>query len=53
MGRSGTTGLWGTVAMCLSPYRLLSGVRFLGVHVDPGEVVGGRRVLSGTAAKLG
>lgn len=36
-----------------SSYRLLSGVRSIGFHVDPAEVVGGSRVLSGTVVKLG
>jgi hypothetical protein len=47
-GSSGKEGRWGYSTIVVS-YRLLSGVRCVGFHVAPGVVVGGSRVLSGTA----
>ena len=48
-GRSGMIGRWG-ISTTATSYRLLSGVRWVGTHVEPGEEVGGSRVLSGTVA---
>lgn len=47
IGSSGAKGRWGISTMTRT-YRLLLGVRWTGFHVDPGVVVGGSRVLSGT-----
>ena len=52
---SAETGVQGPLASgerkpSVPPHRVLLGVRCVGFHVDPGVVVGGNRVLSGTVA---
>jgi hypothetical protein len=47
IGISGAKGRWG-ISTTTRTYRLLLGVRWTGFHVEPGTVVGGSRVLSGT-----